>query len=98
MSEKLLFLFFFGENIVGKTLSNLFGDGRRTIVAAFEARLVKRKLLLAQRRRLGRRIVIMRPTPAFISCVCIIQAGVQGLSVIRQRGGRHDPSRSSMPR
>ncbi len=69
MREIVLLLVFFGQDIVGEALSNLFDDGRRTIVAALEARLIKRKLLLAQLRGLGRRIIIMRPTPAFVSCV-----------------------------
>ncbi len=69
MREIVLSLVFFGKNIVGEALSNLFDDGRRTIVAALEARLIKRKLLLAQLLGLGRRIIIMRPTPAFVSCV-----------------------------
>ena len=67
--EIVLLLFFFRKNIIRQALRNLIDDVRRTIKAALEARLIKRKLLLAQRRSLQRRILIIRPTLAFVFCV-----------------------------
>ncbi len=69
--EKLYLSVLGGGNVVDEALGNLFKDGRRTIVPALEASLIKRKLFLAQRGDLGRSIVIMRGTRAFgvLSCI-----------------------------
>ena len=54
-----------GGNVVDEALSNLFMDGRRKIVPAFEASFKKRKPFLVQRGGLGRSFVIMRGTRVF---------------------------------